>query len=62
MKLWYFISKEYSAIQNLDEQMKALLFKHIALLSKENEDEEIIIKALSIVEEYILLEFIPLNS
>lgn len=42
--------------------MKALLFKHIGLLSKENEDEEIIIKALSIVEEYILLEFIPLNS
>lgn len=27
-----------------------------------DKDEEVIVKSLSIIEEYILLEFIPLNS
>ncbi|KAL4479579.1 hypothetical protein ABPG72_018565 [Tetrahymena utriculariae] len=62
LKLWYFLSKEYCPLQQLDEPMKNLLFKYIPLLSQSDQDEEIIVKALSIIEEYILLEFVPLNS
>lgn len=32
------------------------------MLSTLHHDEEVVVKSLSIIEEYILLEFIPLNS
>jgi hypothetical protein len=64
-KLWYFISKDYTPMQGLDQQMRGLFQKYNFFQSQEEIREldiEQMMMIYGIVDEYILLGFIPENN
>lgn len=64
LSLWYVLVKEYSPeVHQQDEQMKSIFYKFIPLISSDEEDDgQVIADSLYIIEEYVLLGFVPFDQ
>jgi len=59
--LWYFMVQQYFPDQTLNQLYMALLKKHFAVLMSLNDDDHIK-AAIYILEEYVLIDFVPANE
>ncbi|KRX03213.1 Armadillo-type fold [Pseudocohnilembus persalinus] len=64
LSLWYLLAKEYSPENHqMDNEMKQLIQVYIPFISENNEsDIQIICDSLYILEEYVMLNFIPISD